>query len=71
MEEVESITIKCFSCPRCYICKYYQNSLWDWYIFTYPEDGCPAEKYEFSSLYKELLKNKQKKQRGIKSGNRR
>ena len=54
MEELEIITAKCFSCSYCYTCRYYQNSLWDWYIFTHPEDGCPAEKYEFDSLYKEL-----------------
>ena len=64
MEELEIITAKCFSCLYCYTCRYYQNSLWDWYIFTHPEEGCPAEKYEFDSLYKELLKkNREEKEK--------
>lgn len=68
METTKEVKIKCFSCTYCYNCKYYQNSLWDWYILTYPEDGCPAEKYEFDSLYKELLKKQQKEK---KNGDRR
>ena len=59
MKEIKPVIIKCFSCPYCYSCKYYQNSLWDYYILSNPEDGCPAEKYEFDSLYKELLKKRQ------------
>ena len=62
LKELETITSKCFSCLYCYTCRYYQNSIWDWYIFTHPEEGCPAEKYEFDSLYKEVLKNQQHKQ---------
>jgi hypothetical protein len=34
-------------------------------MLSNPEDGCPAEKYEFDSLYKELLK-KQQEQKEIK-----
>lgn len=68
MKTTKEVKIKCFSCPYCYNCKYYQNSLWDWYILAHPEDGCPAEKYEFDSLYKELLK---KQQEDKKNGDRR
>lgn len=70
MEELETITAKCFSCLHCYTCRYYQNSLWDWYIFTHPEEGCPAEKYEFDSLYKELLKKKKEEKDKRKNGDR-
>lgn len=70
MEELETITAKCFSCSYCYTCRYYQNSLWDWYIFTHPEEGCPAEKYEFDSLYKELLKKKKEEKDKRKNGGR-
>lgn len=34
-------------------------------MLSHPEDGCPAEKYEFDSLYKELLR-KQQEQKEIK-----
>ena len=54
----EKSTIKCFSCRYCYTCRYYQNSLWDWYILNYSDDGCPAEKYPFDSLRQEIIRMK-------------
>lgn len=66
-EELKGFGVMCFSCNFAYSCKYYQNILWDWWIVANPEDGCPALKYPFDSLYKAIaaqkkyLKNKEEK----------
>ena len=60
-EELSKLKIQCFSCPKVYNCKYYQSSIWDWYMFTNPSDGCPAEKYPFESIYFSLMDQKNKK----------
>ncbi len=59
LEELSSIQLDCFKCKEAYNCKYYQNPLWDWYMVVY-QDGCPAKKFPFDSLYYAVLKEKEK-----------
>ena len=65
MEDLLEVKIICFSCPYVHSCKYYQNSLWDAYIFSHPEDGCPT-KYPFDSIYYETQKYLKKKKEEAK-----
>ena len=60
MEELLEVKLICFSCPYAHSCKYYQNSLWNTYMFSHPEDGCPT-KYPFDSIYYETQKYLKKK----------
>ena len=60
--KIEKVIIPCFSCDYCYTCKYYQNATWDMYLFNHPEDGCPAQKYPFESIFQELLRQKKLKE---------
>jgi hypothetical protein len=60
LEEICNTNIQCFKCDKAYSCRYYQNPLWDWYIFNNPNEGCPAMKYPFESLYFALLEQKDK-----------
>ena len=71
VDEVINLKIKCFNCENAYGCKYYQNPIWDWYMVNNPQDGCPAEKYSFDSLYYVLLEEKEKEKNGRRYGNRR
>ncbi len=59
VEEILNLKIPCFSCDYGHSCKYYNNALWDEYIFKHPEDGCPAMKYSFESIYFAIIKKKQ------------
>ena len=45
--------------------QYYQNSLWNTYMFSHPEDGCPT-KYPFDSIYYETQKYLKKKKEDAK-----
>ena len=67
VDEITKLQLKCFTCDKAHGCKYYQNPIWDWYMITNLQDGCPAEKYDFNSLYYVLLKEKEER----KYGNRR
>lgn len=69
MKDPREVKLMCFSCQYAHSCKYYQNSLWDAYMFSYPEDGCPT-KYPFDSIYyaaQDYLKKKKEeaKKNGI------
>lgn len=61
MEDVTKIITPCFNCNYCYTCKYYQNPVWCWWIYTRPEDGCPAVKYQFESIFQEFARLKEQK----------
>lgn len=53
MNEIErllTLKIACFDCGYIYSCKYYADTLWDTWMFSHPEDGCPALKYPFDAL---------------------
>jgi hypothetical protein len=60
LEEICNTNLQCFKCEYVYNCKYYQNPIWDWYMFNNPKEGCPAKKYPFESLYFALLEQKDK-----------
>lgn len=57
--------IACFGCDFWYDCKYYRNQTWIWWIFNHPEEGCPAIKYPYDSIFYaiELEKKKKKEER--------
>lgn len=55
-DEIINLKIPCFSCAYGHSCKYYSNTLWDDWMFQHPEDGCPALKYPYESIYISALK---------------
>lgn len=54
--------VACFSCDYWYDCKYYKNTTWDWWIFQHPEEGCPAMKYTYDSIFYAIENEKKKKE---------
>lgn len=50
-DEIINLKIPCFSCEYGHSCKYYNNILWDDWLFRNPQDGCPATKYPYESIY--------------------
>ena len=67
IDEIINLKIKCFSCQYGHSCKYYGSILWDEYMFSHPEDGCPAIKYPYESIYTALLKQKEEKKKEQRS----
>lgn len=65
--DLENFKLDCFACSQVYNCRYYQNSLWDWYMIVY-QSGCPAKKYPFDSLYTAILREKEKRKEIKKYG---
>ncbi len=63
IEKIIHLKIECFECPYGHSCKYYTSALWDQYIFEHPEEGCPAKKYPFESIYIAALKIKEQNDR--------
>lgn len=61
MNEIErllTLKIACFDCGYIHSCKYYADTLWDTWMFSHPEDGCPALKYPFDALYRTVLNSR-------------
>ena len=70
IDKILNIRMPCFACQYSHSCKYYGSSLWDQYIINHPDEGCPALKYDFNSIYivaqNELELKKQNKYGGSK-----